>query len=64
MSQTTMRADLLETLQVFTELAVNTVREDLAVLSIHNVSLSVQKPRWDLVLCGILNDCDNALELF
>ena len=48
-SQTTVSADLLETLQVVTELAVDAVGEDLGVLAVDNVALSVEEPGGDLV---------------
>jgi hypothetical protein len=42
-------ADLLQALQVVTELAVHTVGEDLAVLAINNIALSVKEPGGDFV---------------
>jgi hypothetical protein len=63
-TETTVSADLLETLQVLTELGVNTVGEDLAVLAVDNVALSVEEPRGDLVLSGVLDDGDDSLKLF
>lgn len=59
-----MSANLLEALQIFTKLAVDTVGKNLAVLSIDNIALSVEEPRWDFVLSWVLNDCDDSLELF
>lgn len=59
-----MGADLLQSLQVLTELAVHTVGQDLVVLAVHNVALSVEEPRWDLVLGWVLDNGDNALEFF
>lgn len=44
MSQTSVCANLLETLQVLTELAVDTVGEDLAVLTLDDIALSVEEP--------------------
>lgn len=64
MTQTTMSTDLLQTLQIITELAFHVVGENLAVLSIDDVALSVQEPGWDLVLCRVLDDGDDALEFF
>jgi hypothetical protein len=57
-------ADLLQALQVLTELAVDAVGEDLVVLAVHDVALSVEEPGGDLVLGGVLDDCDDTLELF
>ena len=62
--QTTVGADLLQALQVLTQLAVHTVGQNLAVLAIHNVALTVEEPGWDLVLSRGLDDRDDTLELF
>lgn len=59
-----MGADLLQALQILTELAVHTVGQDLVVLAIHNVALSVEEPGGNLVLGWVLDDGDNALEFF
>lgn len=59
-----MGTNLLQSLQIVTKLAVDTVCEDLVILAIDNIALSVEEPCWNLVLCRVLNDCDNALELF
>jgi len=63
-TQTTMRTDLLQSFQIVTELRVDTVGEDLRVLTIHNIALSVEEPAGDLVLCGVLDDGNDALEFF
>lgn len=44
MSQTTVGPDLLQALEVITELGVDTVGEDLRVLAVDNVALSVKEP--------------------
>lgn len=62
MSQPTVSTDLFQSLQIFTEFAVQTVGEDLVGFSIHNVTLSVQEPGWDLELGWILNDRHNSLQ--
>lgn len=59
-----MSADLLEALEIVTELGVNSVGENLRVLAINDIALSVQEPRWNLVLSWVLNNGDNSLELF
>jgi hypothetical protein len=59
-----MRPDLLQSLQVITDFRVNTVGENLGVLAIDDVTLPVEEPGGDLVLCGILEDGDDALEFF
>lgn len=43
-SQTPMRTDLLQALQVITQFRVDTVRQNLLVLAIHNIALSVEEP--------------------
>jgi hypothetical protein len=63
-TKTTVSADLLQALEVITELGVDTVGEDLAVLAIDNVALPVEEPGGDLVLGGVLDDGNNALKLF
>ena len=63
-TETTVGADPLETLEILTELAVETVGEHLRVLAIVDVALSVQEPGRDLVLGWALNDGDDALEFF
>ena len=59
-----MGSDLLETLQIFTQFALHTIGQNLGILAVDNISLSVEEPRWDFVLCGILNDGDDSLEFF
>ncbi len=64
MSQTAMGADLLQSLEIVAQLAVDAVGEDLAVLAVHDVALSVEEPARDLVLGRVLDDGDDALEFF
>jgi hypothetical protein len=63
-TETTVRADLLQALEILTELGVDTVGDDLAVLAVDNVALSVEEPGGDLVLGGVLDDGDDTLEFF
>ena len=63
-TETTVGADLLEALEILTELGVDTVGQDLRVLAVDNVALPVEEPRGDLVLGGVLDDGDDTLELF
>lgn len=63
-TETTVGADLLEALKIVTELGVDTVGEDLRVLAVDNVALSVEEPGGDLVLRGVLDDGDDTLKLF
>lgn len=62
-TETTVRADLLEALEVVTELLVDLVREDVGVLAVDEVTLPVKEPRGDLELGGVLHDGDDALKL-
>ena len=61
--QTTMRPDLLQPLEIVTELRVNTVGQDLRVLAVDDIPLPVQEPCWDLELRGVLDDGHEPLEL-
>jgi len=54
-TETTVSADLLEALEVLTELGVDAVGEDLGVLAVDNVALPVEEPGGDLV-CGALEE--------
>lgn len=63
-TETTVGADTLQTLEILTELAVETVGQNLGVLAVVDVALSVQEPGRDLVLGGVLDDGDDALEFF
>jgi hypothetical protein len=48
-AETTMSANLLQALKIVTELAVDTVGENLAVLAIDDIALPVEEPAGDLV---------------
>lgn len=63
MSETAVGADLLEALEILTELGVDTVGKNVRVLAIDDIALSVEEPRGDLVLGGVLDDGDDSLEL-
>ena len=63
MTETTVRTDLLQPLEIVTELRVDTVGENLRVLAVDNVPLPVQEPRRDLELRGVLDDGDETFEL-
>lgn len=63
-TQTTVGTDLLETLQILTQLAFHAVCQNLRVLAVDNIALSVQEPRWDLVLGRVLDNGDDSLEFF
>lgn len=62
-SQTTVGPDLLQALEVITELRIDTVGKNLRVLAVDNVALSVEEPARNLVLGGVLDDGDDTLKL-
>ena len=64
MSETTVGPDLLQSLEVVAELGVHTVCKNLVVLAVDDIALTIQEPGRDLVLGGVLDDGDDALELF
>ena len=64
MPETPVRTDLLQALQVLTQLAVHTVGQHLRVFAVHNVALTIEEPGGDLVLGGVLDDGDDTLEFF
>ena len=60
--QTSVRTNLLQPLQILTQLRVNSIRQNLRVLAIDDVLLPVEEPRRNFELCGILDDSDDTLE--
>jgi hypothetical protein len=62
-TETTMRANLLQALQIVAHLRVDAVRQDLAALAIDNVPLPVQEPCGDLELRWVLDDRNDTLKL-
>lgn len=63
-SDTSVSSDLLQSLQVVSQLGLHVVGQDMVVLAVNLVLLSVQEPSWDLVVGWILHDGDNSLQLF
>jgi len=63
-TQTTVGSDLLETFQILTQLAFHAVCQNLRVLAVHDIALSVEEPRWDLVLGRVLDDGEDSFEFF
>lgn len=53
-TETTVRPDLLQALEVFTELRVDAVGKDLRVLAIDNVALTVKEPLSPTVSFSVL----------
>lgn len=62
-TDTPVCSDLLEALNVLTELRVDVVGQDLVVLAVDDVLLPVEEPGGDLELGRVLEDLDNSLEL-
>ena len=63
-TETSMVADLLHALEIFSESGINNVRVNLAVASVLDASLSVQEPLGDSVLGGLGEDVRNLVDLF
>jgi len=63
MSETPVAADLLQPLEIVPEFGVDIVGQYLAVLAIDDILLSVQEPKWDLELRGVLHDVHDSFEL-
>lgn len=55
-TETTVSADLLEALKVVTHLLVDLVRDNVRVLAVVEVTLTVKEPGGDLELGGVLHD--------
>lgn len=64
MSETPVSTDFLESLQILTELVVEGVGKNLRVLSVDNITLTIEKPGGDLILGRVLDDSDDPLKLF
>ena len=63
-SDTTVSSDLLQSLQVISQLGLHVVSQHMVVLTVNLVFLSVQEPSWDLIVGRVLHDGDNSLQLF
>jgi hypothetical protein len=59
-----MSTDLLQALEIVTELGIDTVGENLGVFAIDDIALTIEKPGGDLVLGRVLDDGDDSLEFF
>jgi hypothetical protein len=64
MTETTVSTDLLQTLQILAQLRIDIVGQNLAVLAIDDIALTIEEPSGDFVLRGVLDDGDNSLKLF
>ena len=56
MSQTSVSSDLLQSFQIFSELGVDTVGDELRPGALADVSLSVKEPLGDVVVGGLGED--------
>jgi len=63
MTKSPMCSDLLQPLEILTQLVVKTVGQDLAEFSVFNILLSVQEPVRDLVLAGVVHNRNHTLNL-
>lgn len=61
--ETTVSPDLLQPLQIFSQLIIQAVGKDLAVFAILHILLPVEEPVWDFVLARILHDGHHTLDL-
>jgi hypothetical protein len=59
-----MSPDLLEPLEIFAQFGFHAVGQHLRVFAVNDIALSVEEPGRDLVLGGVLDDGDDALEFF
>ena len=62
-SQTSVSSDLLQSFQIFSELGVNTVGDELGPGSIAYISLSVKEPLGDVVVSGRGEDVVDLLNV-
>lgn len=63
MTQTAMRANLLQALQIVTELGIQVGGSQLRVFAINNVLLSVKEPVGHFVLQWVRDDGYNLVNL-
>ena len=62
-SETPVAADLLQPLEVVSELRVDIVGQNLAVFAVDDIFLPVKEPEWNLELRGVLHDVHDSFEL-
>lgn len=63
-SNTTVGSNLLHSLEIVSQLGLHVVGQDVVVLTVNVVLLSVEEPSGDLVVGGVLHDGDDSLQLF
>lgn len=64
MTETTVESNLLHPLQILSQLVIQVVGQELRVLAVLDVLLTIEKVLGDVVLQGILHDRDDTLHLF
>ena len=62
-TDTTMAAHLLQTLEIFTKLVIQVVDQKMVIFSVTNILLSIQHPKGDVVFERVLDHIDNTFEL-
>ena len=62
-TKTAVGTDLLQTLEVITQLGLNVVRQDLRILASREVLLPIQEPCGNLEFLWRLENVDNTLQL-
>ena len=59
-----MSANLLQSLEILSQFVIHVVGQNLWVLAIHNIALSIKEPSRDLILGWVIYDGDNPFEFF
>jgi hypothetical protein len=62
MSEPTVSSDLLQSLEIISQLRVNAVGKDLRVFAVDDIFLSVEEPGGNFVVGWVLDDGHDALE--
>ena len=62
-SHDSLCSDLFQSLEILSQLVIQLIRQDLAVLAIDDILLSVKEPIRNLVLCRVLQDRYDPLQL-
>ena len=62
-TDTTVRADLLKTFHIFTILVIEGVGEELAVLAVLAILLTIEEPIGNLVFTRVLHDGNDAFHI-
>ena len=62
-TKTSVSSDLLEALDIVTKLGIDVLSKNLGVLSSLEILLSVEEPKGDLELTGVLDNSNNLFDL-